>query len=264
MIVLSSSGSNHLFQKVDLTELPEKDFQQLAKGALSLAYPNYTCIDFHGSFELEGRRFQPDMALIAKDFSHWFAIEVELSGHSLTSHVLPQVRAFSFGQPQSDCADQLARGLKIDIQKAHTIAQLVPYSVAVVVDDWKQEWFSQLSGVRSQLIEIGAYRADSSTEQIAFSLRGRLHVADTSLGFGTYYETDNSLQFAKSAPFPSGDIQIVDSAGRASNWTVRKTQDTTWLTCLGKPPALRDRDYVQIRKTIDGHFVLVIPQARVG
>ena len=60
----------------------ETEFEMVVVRALSCAYPSYVCVVFSGGFRYDDRVYRPDMALIAKDLSHWFIIEVE-SGHTL-------------------------------------------------------------------------------------------------------------------------------------------------------------------------------------
>src|SRR5262245_59330266 len=99
----------------------EAEFEYRVVKALACLYQKYSCIVFGGTFYFEQRRYRPDLALVAKDFSHWFVIEVELVTHSLEGHVLPQVRAFRYGEPLGDCISVLSREPGIGASQAETL-----------------------------------------------------------------------------------------------------------------------------------------------
>ena len=59
-----------------------------------------------------------DLALIDPQYRYWWVIEVELIGHSLQGHVIPQVRTFVEGRYDKTHAAALAkRSKKLDPQK---------------------------------------------------------------------------------------------------------------------------------------------------
>src|SRR5689334_16688900 len=95
-------------------------------------YPNHNCFTFGGTFKLEDNVSRPDLALVAKDLSHWFVIEVELISHSLEGHVLPQVRTFRYGEPQRDCISVLSDALTLDRFQSEQFVHSVPRTVAVI------------------------------------------------------------------------------------------------------------------------------------
>ena len=106
------------FQLWDPDASRETEFEMLVARALSCVYPSHVCVMFSGGFQYDDRVYRPDMALIAKDFSHWFIIEVELVTHSFYNHVLPQVRAFQYGEAQSDCINSLVASKLLTHQQA--------------------------------------------------------------------------------------------------------------------------------------------------
>lgn len=98
---------DNIFQLVDPTTYVEGDFEAEVVKALSCLMPEYRCGVFAGAFVLEGERRVADLALVHKSLSHWFVVEVELAGHSLEHHVLPQVRCFRYGDPEHSCVTSL-------------------------------------------------------------------------------------------------------------------------------------------------------------
>ena len=69
----------------------ESEFEPITIRAFGCLYPQYQCVVFGGRFLYEDENRKPDLAMIARNNSHWFIVEVELLSHSLERHVLPQV-----------------------------------------------------------------------------------------------------------------------------------------------------------------------------
>lgn len=257
MIVLPSAEGAKKYHQADLSALRESEYQAFVLRALCESYPGYRCFEFSGTFQRESNRHKPDLAMVAMDMSHWFVVEVELSGHSLNGHVIPQIRTFVFGQPQADCSKGIARALGIEHSRAQTLVHLVPRGVAVVVDEWKSEWHTSLDALTAQLVEVSVYQ--SGEAETMYGVRGNLLVIEESIGFGTYFATDRCLKFARSARVPIGPVQITEVAGRQSTWIASENESGIWLTCQGRGPQIPDRAYVQIKRTRGGGFTMVLP-----
>ena len=111
---------DNIFQILDPTAFLEIDFEAEVVKALTCLFPDYWCGVFAGTFLLEGERRSADLALIHKSLSHWFVVEVELAGHSLDQHVLPQVRCFRYGEPDQTCASSLLAPLAFSAASKRT------------------------------------------------------------------------------------------------------------------------------------------------
>jgi hypothetical protein len=159
----------------------ETEFELVVARALSCVYPSYICVMFSGGFRYDDRVYRPDLALIARDFSHWFIIEVELVTHNFHSHVLPQVRSFQYGDPQSDCVSSLVNSKVVNAEQAKTLISFVPRNVAVIANKWSELWFSGLSALQIQLSAISVFRSKSGVEAVEIS--GRLECFRAHLGF---------------------------------------------------------------------------------
>ena len=132
---------DNIFQLVDPAAFVEIDFEAEVVKALTCLQPDYWCGVFAGTFLHEGDRRSADLALIHKSLSHWFVVEVEMAGHSLEHHVLPQVRCFRYGDPDPSCVTSLTRAFSaITADLAAFILRYVPSYVAVVGNLPDQEW----------------------------------------------------------------------------------------------------------------------------
>lgn len=243
-----------LFELVDPDSLSEAAFEASVIKGLACTFPAYQCIVFTGSFTHEGRTFRPDLALVARDSSHWFIIEVELTSHSLHQHVLPQVRAFKYGEPQADCVNGLAASLAIPVGRAQTLLQLIPYGVAVVANRENQEWLIALNAHGIQMLTVAAYTCPKGIE--AVEVVGTLDVVKDSLGFGVYLAHLRSLRFSVLLRVPDDRVQIRDQHGGLSWWLVRRDEEATYLTKELGTPDIEDRRYMQLVATRDGGLSL--------
>jgi hypothetical protein len=228
----------------------ETEFEMVVARALSCAYPSYVCVMFSGSFQYNDRVYRPDMALVAKDFSHWFLIEVELVTHSFENHVLPQVRSFQYGDALDDCVTSLAKTGVMTAKQAETFMAVVPKHVAVVANKWNADWHVGLNALQIQLMAISVFRSTSGQE--AVELTGKLEAFAEHLGFGRYVAVDRSLLFPKDLALADGKVQISDPAGGVSIWTVRRNGHLAWLVKDAGTPDLPDQSLIQLIRTIDG------------
>ncbi|MBX5494810.1 MAG: hypothetical protein IRZ15_05700 [Bryobacteraceae bacterium] len=257
VVVVGECESANIYESWDPDEPDEIEVEGYAAKALSCIYPDYLCCVFDGGFLFEGEIYRPDLALVAKDLSHWFIIEVELLSHSLHGHVLPQVTAFHRGEPQPDCVLKLARALGIEKSVAQTLVTYVPRSVAVVANKPDFNWEMILRSHRIQFLSLSVYRSRHHVH--AIELAGRLEVVQESLGFGTYIATDRSIRLPANVRLPDGPIQFVEQGGGVGTWYLRRFGSAAWLTKQAGVPSIPDRSYVQIIRTAAGTLSLRRP-----
>jgi hypothetical protein len=253
-ILVGECATGQVFEMSDPDAPSESEFEYSVARALTCVYRGYRCIVFGGTFQLDDRCYRPDLALIASDNSHWFVIEVELVTHSFNQHVLPQVRALRYGEPQEDCVNILSRELNIDVGEARTLVRLVPRQVAVVANKYNPEWEQKLSVLDVQLLSVSAFNSRSG--MAALEVEGVLEVFEESVGFGRYSATDRSLVFPRSVRLPGGQINLCDSSGSASLWTVSFSDKLAWVKKDVGVPDIPDSSFVRIVKAFDGRLSL--------
>jgi hypothetical protein len=257
-ILVSECATGSLYQLTDPDAPNEMEFQSWVVKALSCVYPKYMCVLFDGAFAYDDRSYRPDLALVARDFSHWFVIEVELVSHSFEKHVLPQVRAFCYGAPAPDCVSILARELDVAPAQARTLVGFVPRAVAVIANKRESHWEIALRAHNIQLLAVSVFRSEKGVD--AVEVDGVLEVFAKSLGFGTYSVADRSLRFPKTLRLDAGLVEINDPGGSLAFWTVTPTKDATWVTKDIGFPDIEDGTYVQLIRTVDGHLSLRRPR----
>lgn len=247
---------DNIFHLVDPTTFVEIDFEAEVVKALTCLQPDYWCGVFAGTFLLEGERRTADLALIHKSLSHWFVVEVELAGHSLEGHVLPQVRCFRYGEPDDSCITSLTRSFSgvITREQSASILRYVPRYVAVISNLPDVEWTRSLRALDVQHLTVSVYRDRNGRS--AHEVEGWLVARTESLGFAQFSAIDNCLRINKGCGLPVGHIQIVDQFGNLGDWTVHEETSALWVR-KDRGPALISHDcYVQIIRSIDGRISL--------
>lgn len=244
---------DNIFQLVDPTQFVEVDFEAEVVKALTCLQPDYLCGVFAGAFVLEGERRMADLALIHKSLSHWFVVEVELAGHSFEHHVLPQVRCFRYGEPESSCVTSLVRAFtELKQDQAEALLRYVPRYVAVVGNLPDPNWTAALRALDVQHLTVSIYRDRSGRS--AHEVDGRLTVRAESLGFARYSAIDNCLRIPKGCGLLIGNVQIVDQFGNLADWTIREDAGVLWI-CKDRGPALIEHgNYVQIIRSFEGRI----------
>lgn len=242
----------NVFEIRDPSAATESEFESWVVKGLMCMFPNYRCVVFAGGFQHDGALYRPDLALVAIDFSHWFIIEVELTSHSFTEHVLPQVCSFRYGEPDPGCATALAASLGIGESQARTLLERVPYGVAVILNRENTEWEVALRAHDIQVLVVSSYTSLSGLEAIEVS--GGLEVVRESLGFGQYIASVRSLRFGIPIRLSEGRVQIRDLHGNTAWWRVVKELGNTWISRESGTPEVPDQRTVQLIATGDGYL----------
>ncbi|RAI57549.1 hypothetical protein [Roseicella frigidaeris] len=253
-LVLPQGATWDLFDLCDPDAPAETEFEATAARALGRAYAGYRCVVFGGSFDYEGSIRRPDLALVARDYSHWFVVEVELLSHSLEGHVLPQMRALRFGEPQDDCALVLARELSLHLSQAQTLLRAVPRSTIVIANGHSRDWQVALRALDVGYLSVSAFKAADGRE--AFEIWGALAPVTESIGFGVFVSADGALRMARTVRLPEGSVQIEAEHGSVGLWTVRRDERFAWISKDQGRPTLPDDARVQLLRNANGRILL--------
>lgn len=253
-VMVSPCQPDHIFTMCDPDEPSETEFEGIALRAFGCIYPQYQCVVFGGRFLYDGEVRKPDLAMVARDRSHWFVVEVELVSHSLEGHVLPQIRAFRYGEPHTDCATILSRELGIDLGEAGTLVSRVPRAVVVVANRLRTDWEHAVRAHQGQLLVVTRFQGSTGRE--AFEVAGSLAAVKESLGFGTYSAQDGMIRFKAAINLPDGHIQMEISGGGASLWKVIRDERFAWVVKDTGRLDIPDGAHIQLIRAIDGRITL--------
>lgn len=253
-IVVGECNPSNLFELWDADAASESEFELIAAKAMMCIYPGYHCFPFGGTFKFEDNVSRPDFALVAKDHSHWFVVEVELVSHSLEGHVLPQIQTFRYGEPQADCISVLAKALSMSRNQIQTFLMTVPRSVVVIANKRHKDWEAPLRTLQAQLLVVAAYNSPSGIQ--AVEVDGKLIAQQEHLGWGQYVATDRALRFHRTVPLPDGEIMLDSIDGSGSVWTVTRDATSAWVTKNQGTPDIPHGAYIQLLRIFGRRFSL--------
>lgn len=83
------------FEELASTSLYETEFENILFQEASRIFPEYHPVQFKCIVVSEDGDAKADFALIHKDYRSWWVVEAEMGHHSLSGHVLPQVKRLS-------------------------------------------------------------------------------------------------------------------------------------------------------------------------
>ncbi|MCB1466067.1 MAG: hypothetical protein KDK08_02685 [Rhizobiaceae bacterium] len=170
------------------------------------------------------------------------------------AHVLPQIRAFCYGDPQPDCAGIISREMNIDLGEAQTLIGRVPRAVVVIANKRRVEWEQSIRAHQAQFLSVSRFVSRSGQE--AFEVDGALLPTKESLGFGVYNAQDSMIRFQTNIRLPDGSVQIEFVSNGTSLWRVYRDQRHAWVSKETGRPDIPDGAHVQLVRTLDGRISL--------
>ncbi len=95
------------YEYVSPGALYEGSVQALVERHIPSLWPGFWGVRLEPLFETSGGDVQPDLVLVNKQHGSWALVEVELEGHSVKSHVLPQLSKLCRARGDERLAQQL-------------------------------------------------------------------------------------------------------------------------------------------------------------
>jgi len=159
------------YNELSVGSLYESEFEKLFLQEAQQIFPDYFAVPFKLTVESQYGNGKPDLAIIEKNYRHWFVIEVEKSNHSFESHILPQVSIFSTAEYTDDTAEALrSENENLDIGKLKAMIKGKQPKVLIVVDALKAEWIKSLSRWEAMLSVFQVFRSEKNRH--VFRLNG--------------------------------------------------------------------------------------------
>jgi hypothetical protein len=141
--------------------LYEAEYEQLIMRWAPDLFPDFIVVPFKVDVESEVGTHRPDLALIEVGYQGWWVVEVELSHHSLTGHVLPQVQGFLSGNYTAEHARYIAQQ-DARLKAEHVLEMIRGRSpnVYVIADQIKATWHQQLKPLGCHLGVVEVFRSE--------------------------------------------------------------------------------------------------------
>ena len=239
----------------------EDKFRSIAKRELTKILPNFAILDF-SPFILgdEGIRRRPDLVLVDKNYGMWVVVEVELEGHSLQHHVVPQIRTFVTGRYDESHARNIYE--KDESLNLDHLCNLISYTqpvVAVWVNSRSvldKGWTVLEVEYTARLTFVESFRAHDG--DVVVSVSGYLPVRPTgSIMKLQKHRMLNALvcDQPKDVPAQIGEQMRIYVEDRPYSWAVLRTKDTVVLLVPSGFAVRSDRNY-EVFEVQEGRYRL--------
>ncbi len=161
------------YRELSITSLSEIEFESILTGHANSIAPDCHLVPFKCDVSDGREKRRADMAAIAKDYSRWGVIEVEMWGSKLYRHVLPQIEVFRDGRYGESHIGYLMRKMPtLDREALTDMLKGDQPEVVVMVNLHDEEWQNEIRAARCQLRVFAMYR--STFDEYAFMLDGPL------------------------------------------------------------------------------------------
>ena len=140
------------YEPIDPGTYYEQEFEKVLIQRSSAIFPEYFSVPFKKTVSSEYDSAKADYALIEKKYREWWIIEVELSNHSLSGHVLPQVETLVKAQYGSEEAEYLAsKSDQLELNLLYNMMKGLTPRVLVVLDRPMPKWVNPLEKYDAKL-----------------------------------------------------------------------------------------------------------------
>ncbi|QEC67928.1 hypothetical protein FRZ67_11680 [Panacibacter ginsenosidivorans] len=157
LLITHASTKHHYLQIASIKQYNEPDFEKKLKRHATKIFENYYVFNF--KFELScdaipGKKFEPDLILVSKNFTKWVIVEVELCKPP-TEHTRNQITCFS--NPKFKPDDLVEYILKEDPSLSPLKDEFIkcvsniPPDLIVVLDDYSEKVFKKFYEHKKQL-----------------------------------------------------------------------------------------------------------------
>jgi hypothetical protein len=243
--ILVKNARTLRFDLCDPSPDAEDAFERVSTEVLKDLYPDCHVIQFKPTIRYAGEGWKPDLAVVERNCCFWFVVEVEIAGHSLEKHVLPQVRAFRLGDYGQEAECALAEGIGVTVDQAATILRYVPRYIAVINNCEDDRWRAALEAENVQFMTIASY--GGCPDKSALLVNGGFYAAEQSLGFGKVYATQQAIMVAPNPFWREQEYRISEPGGTGS-WACILNGKSVWLTKNRGIMQMVDNTMVQIMR----------------
>lgn len=246
------------FYELAPTSMYETDFEQLLVQHADTIRPGTKIVPFKKTVYAGDSSAQADLAIINDDYKEWMVVEVEMVRHSLTGHVLPQVRTLreaSYGA--SHAAYLASKDTSLDLSRLTEMMRGQSPDVVVLVNKYDEEWHRELRRYSVRMMVFEIFRSEMN--KYIFAIDGE--IPRISNDVVTYLEVDSllsnflvvsspaALDFQKGVKVP----MFVDD--QMTEWERVDIQTNCYLTPVGRMPLHRGRKYALFRHQ-EGHYTI--------
>ncbi len=135
------------FKQILPSSFHEGEFERIITLQAPFLYPDYYVIPFKKTVSSLYGNSKPDLVFIAKDYQDWYVVEVEMSYHSFSNHIEPQIQKLSTAD-YNDASVVKYICNQNPILDSTKISQLIhdePARILLILNEFMIEWSKELS-----------------------------------------------------------------------------------------------------------------------
>ena len=236
----------------------ESEFETIVEQHANDLFPGFTAVPFKADVRTPNGVRRGDLALVATNYLDWWVVEVEMSHHSLTGHVMPQVEGLLEGDYGPEHAARIVDGSRRQLEHDAVVEMIrgAQPKVLVVVDRPRPNWVQPLKHMSVPLAIAEVFRSDLN--EIAIRLNGeapRPPRADQAICRPDPV-LPRSLQVLSPGilPFANREHGEIDISGQISVWTRIDTGDRVLLRPVDGDPLGQWRQNIVLELGVDGRL----------
>lgn len=246
------------YHELSVNSLYEYEYENNFLQQAQLIFPDYFAIKFKAPVESHYYgNGKADLALIEKNYQHWYVIEIEKSSHSL-SHVLNQVSIFSNAEYDERTAKALKKECEdLDFEKLNIMIKGQQPRVLVVVDVLKEDWIRSLKKYDADLAVFQIFRARNNKQ--VFRLNGFSPKPLESQFSECYFEKIFKRNLIILSPAiieePNHGILVLNFYDTISEWKRMDLKNQIQLCPLSKNPLDSSQKYRLYKKKNNEYLI---------
>ncbi len=238
------------FDEISPSALSEIEFESLLIQNADIVQADTIVIPFKKTVYSQHGSARADLAMIFTDYSKWIVIEVEMSGHNLYSHVIPQVRNLREANYTQEYVTYIHKKCSaLDVDKLMSMMLGDQPDILVIVNKPNEEWKKELRryGIHMMVFEIFRSRLNKNIFVIDGVPPKVAYDVLSELSFGML---PRSLKLSSPATLPvdPGVKFPVRVGGQITYWERFHTATDAYLTPIGNLPICPDQKYALIRE----------------
>lgn len=255
---------NSWYEQVEPSTFSEVEFEMRVTLHAPSVYPFYHVLPFKRALRAPDDTVEsrvstviPDLIFIAKDYSEWWIVEVEMAYHSFGSHVKPQITKLLSAEFGIEEVNYLCSKHKfLDNLRMVQMVDNTPIRVLVVINQNRPEWANHWTkNVVFATFEL--FRSDDNRD--LFRVNGDYPcVLVEKLSSCTFHpivprllgiDEPSQLEIAR-----YGNVKLLFN-NCVTEWRRIDEGDRMWLTCADRNPLNLQHRYSIYRQN-DGQLVL--------
>lgn len=249
------------FDEISPTALTEAEFESLLIQNADLIRADTLIVPFKKTLYSPEGSARADLAMISTDYHHWVVVEVEMAGHDLYGHVIPQVRTLRQASYTPECVGYIHKKCPtLDREKLSDMMRGDPPDILVIVNRADEEWQKEMRRYGVHIMVFEVFR--SVLNKMIFAIDGQPpKLSQSFLSELSFSLLPRCLVLGSPAALPvEPGVQfriMVD--GQVTYWERFHTATRVYLTPVGSLPIRPGRRYALMQSESGDYAIRPLP-----